>query len=128
MARQNVVITDGKTPLTFEPFTGQVGLTDPAQWLEKSYGSFIGYSKLSLLTARSKGSKGAFSTSVQLNVPKVVVKDGVAGVIHNAFFTGKFVMPDTMTKAERTAFAAYVANAITSAPVVASVISQEIQD
>lgn len=128
MARQNVVITDGTTPLTFEPFTGQVGLDTPASWLEKSHGSFIGYGKLSLLTGRTKGAKGAFSTTLQLNKPKVVVVDGVDTVQHNAFFQGKFVLPDTMSLAERTAFAAYVANAISNSVVTDSVVKQVIAD
>lgn len=128
MARSNVVITNGTKPLTFTPFQGQVGQTDPAQWLEKSYGTFIGYGKLSLLTSRTKGAKGALATSINLQMPKIVMASGVESVLHTAFFQGKFVIPDTMVEADRLAFSAYVADAIKSTVVTDSVVAQIIAD
>lgn len=126
MAISNVVITDGTTPLTFEPFTGQVGSQTPASWLEKSSGTFIGYKQLTLMLARSKGAKGALKSTVALKFPKLGTVDGMEVVIHNSLFNGSVTIPDTMTLSERTAFAAYIKAAIDAAVFKDAVIFQRV--
>lgn len=123
MSLTNLTLTDGTTPLTFEPFTGQVG-NSPAQWLEKSAGTFIGYKSLTLALLRSQGTKGALKTTIAIKFPSIAIVDGVETVKHNSLFNGSYTIPDTMSLSERTAFAKYVSNAIANAIVTAAVVSQ----
>lgn len=126
MAISNVVITDGTSPLTFEPFTGQVGTQTPASWLEKSSGTFIGYKQLTLMLARSKGAKGALKITVAVKFPKLSTVDGIESVVHNSLFNGSVTIPDTMTLSERTAFAAYLKAVIDTAVFKDAVVSQRV--
>lgn len=128
MTMSNVVITDGTSPLTFEPFVGQVGQSDPAQWLEKGHGSFAGYGKLSLLTARTKGAKGAFASSLKLELPKVALVNSVETVVHTALGTARVVVPDTMSLSERTAFAKYFGAAVAHTIMTDSIVNQRVAD
>lgn len=124
MAISNVVLTDGTTPLTFAPFSGQVGQQSPAQWLEKSGGTFIAYKQLNLLLARSKGAKGALKSTLSLKFPSVVTVDGTETLKHNALANVSVTIPDTMTLSERTAFTAYLKAAIDSAVFKDTIVSQ----
>jgi len=121
----NVVINDGAaTPVarTFEAYLGQNGALEPATWLEKTNPMFLGYKKITLLVTRSNGSAGATKVTGKIEDPRTVTSAlGVVTIQHRALFSFSFVLPDTMSSADRDDILAYAKNFFAHSSVTAAV-------
>jgi len=121
----NVVLADGQAApanKTFEPQRGQNGVTDPAEWWEKSSPTLNGYRRLTALVRRNAASK-----SVKV---KIAIYDPTLAVTAPSTASGiqpsptvaftcpvfiEFTLPDACTIQNRKDILAYAKNFLASA-------------
>lgn len=79
---------------------------------ERSAASSSGFMRLSVSLSPASGKRATNRINIDFDYPVVSVVNGVNTVAYVGRFKGYFVMPDTMTSAERADLAAFVANAL----------------
>lgn len=79
---------------------------------EKTSASSAGYKKLTIGCSMANGSRPTNRIDVSFDMPVVELVNGVSAVTRTGRFKGYFVIPDTMTSAERADLAAFVANSL----------------
>lgn len=84
---------------------------------ERSAASSAGFIRLSIGTSMASAKRATNRIDVSLAMPVVEIVNGVNTVTRIGRFVGYFVVPDTMTSAERADLAAYVANALDNAQI-----------
>jgi hypothetical protein len=71
-----------------------------------------GAKTLSVSLSSASSSRKTDHVNIKLQVPTEHVVDGITKVANVAIFTGKFVLPETLTAAQRADFKAYVDSVI----------------
>lgn len=88
---------------------------------EKSAGVSAGYTLLKLGFSSASSQRPTTRVDFALDFPILNTINGVSTVASVARFRGYWVIPDTLTDAQRADFEAFVKNGIASAPVNAAV-------
>lgn len=88
---------------------------------EKTAASSSGYLKLSLAVSMASGNRSTNRVDLGIDMPVTELVAGVNQVTRTGRFKGYFVIPDSMTAAERADLRAFAANALDNALVVSAV-------
>lgn len=85
---------------------------DLSSFTERTSGVSAGYTRLSIGYSPASGKRTTNRVDVKLDFPVLQTINGVNTVAYVGRFQGYFVIPDTMTAAERADLRAFVANAL----------------
>lgn len=88
---------------------------------ERSAASSSGYLTLTVLSANADGNRPTNRVDVNIDLPIIELVNGTNKVTRVGRFKSYFVLPDTMTAAERADLRAYAANAFDNALVMATI-------
>lgn len=84
---------------------------------ERSAASSSGYTRLSISYSPASRRRPTNRVDISLDLPVLNTANGVSTVAYVGRFKGYFVIPDSMTAAERADLAAFVANALDNAQI-----------
>jgi len=114
------ILNGAATPVakSFAPMRVAPDLT---VFAEKSVGVSAGYTQLKLGFSPASTQRPTNRVDFSLDLPILSTVNGVSTVASTARFKGYWVIPDTLTDAQRADFEAFVRNGIAAAPVVAAV-------
>lgn len=88
---------------------------------ERSPAVSAGFPRLTIRYSAANSKRATNRVDIDLDLPTLQVSDGINSVAYVGRFKGYFVIPDTMTAAERADLHAFVANALDAAAVKAVV-------
>lgn len=83
-----------------------------ATFTERTATASAGYMRLSVSLSPANGKRTTNRVNVDFDLPVLSTVNGISTVAYVGRFKGYFVIPDSMTAAERADLAAFVANAL----------------
>jgi hypothetical protein len=107
-----LTINDGAATPVAKSFAPERISPDASTFTERSSGISAGYTRLSISYSPASAKRATNRVDVSLDLPVLSTVNGVSTVAYVGRFKGYFVIPDTMTAAERANLAAFVANAM----------------
>lgn len=114
-----LTINDGANTPVAKTFAPVAVAPDLSIFAEKSASASAGFLKLQIGTSFANGSRNTNRIDVSFDMPITEVVEGISKVTRTGRFKGYFVIPDSMTTAERSNLRAFLANALDNAQVVA---------
>lgn len=111
-------INNGAATPVAKSFAPERVAPDLSVFAEKTADVSAGYLRLSVGLSPASGQRNTNRVDVSLDFPVLQTIEGVSTVAFVGRFKGYFVIPDTMTAAQRADFRAFVANALDNAQIV----------
>lgn len=105
-------ILDGQATPVAHSFAPERVAPDGSVFTERTAASSAGYLRLGIKYSAASSQRATNRVDVSFTYPVLQTVNGVSSVAYTGRFAGYFVIPDTMTQAERWNLAAYVANAL----------------
>lgn len=105
-------INDGQAAPVAKSFAPVRVAPDRSVFAEKTASVSAGFIQLGVGMSAASGSRSTNRVDISLKYPVLQTVNGVSTVAYTGLFKGYFVIPDTMTAAERANMAAFVANAL----------------
>jgi hypothetical protein len=110
-------INNGAASPVAKSFAPERVSPDLSTFTERSAASSAGFIRLSTIFSPASAKRSTNRISLKLDLPVLQTVGGVNSVAYVGRFEGTFIVPDTMTTAERADLAAFVANALDNAQV-----------
>lgn len=107
-----LTINNGAATPVAKSFAPERVAPDQSSFTERSSGVSAGFVRLTTRFSPASAKRSTNRVDVDLDLPVLNTVNGVSTVAYVGRFKGYFVIPDTMTAAERADLAAYVANAL----------------
>lgn len=108
----NLTINNGAATPVAKTFSPERVAPELSTFTERSAPASAGFARLSVSFSPANGKRSTNRVDLSLDLPILSTVNGVSTVAYVGRFKGYFVIPDTMTAAERADLAAYVANAL----------------
>lgn len=105
-------INNGAATPVAKSFAPERVAPDLATFTERSAAVSAGFPRLSVQYSPASSKRATNRIDLGLDLPVLQTVNGVSSVAYVGRFKGYFVIPDTMTAAERADLAAFVANAL----------------
>lgn len=105
-------INDGQATPVAKSFAPVRVAPDRSIFSEKTAPVSAGFLQLEVASSPANGSRNTNRVDISLKYPVLQTVNGIHTVAYTGLFKGYFVIPDTMTAAERANLAAFVANAL----------------
>lgn len=116
-----ITIKNGAATPVAKSFAPMRVAPDLSVFAEKSAGVSAGYTLLKLGFSQASSQRPTNRVDFALDYPVLNTVNGISTVASTARFKGYWVIPDTLTDAQRSDFEAFVRNGIATDPVVAAV-------
>lgn len=110
-----LVINDGAATPVARSFSPEKVAPGESIFAERSSGVSAGFLRLKVGLDPARANRPTNHVPIDLVMPTLNTVNGVSVVAYTARFQGKFILPDTMTAAERANIVALVANALDNA-------------
>ena len=107
-----LTINNGAATPVAKSFSPERVAPDASTFTERTSGISAGFTRLTIRHSPASSKRATNRVDVELDLPVLQTVNGVSTVAYVGRFKGYFVIPDTMTAAERADLAAYVANAL----------------
>lgn len=114
-----LTINDGSATPVARTFSPEKVSPGDSVFVERSSGVSAGFLRLGIGMDPASKNRPTNHVTIALDLPTLQTINGVSSVAYTARFTGKFILPDVMTAAERANARALVANALDQALVTA---------
>lgn len=114
-------INDGQATPVAKSFAPERVSPGDSIFTERSAAVSAGFYKLGIGFSAASSRRPTNRVDISLDLPVLATVNGVSTVAYVGRFKGYFVLPDTMTAAERADLHAFVANALDNASVKAVV-------
>lgn len=111
-----VVVYDGKATPVAQTFHPERVAPELSTFVERTSGVSAGYKRISIGFSPASTKRPTNRIDVSFDFPVLGTTNGVSTVAYVARFKGYFVIPDTMTAAERKDFFALGWNALNTSP------------
>jgi len=105
-------INNGAATPVAKSFAPERVAPESSVFTERSAAASAGFYKLSIGYSPASSKRATNRVDISLSLPVLQTINGVSTVAYVGRFTGTFVIPDTMTAAERADLHAFVANAL----------------
>lgn len=117
----NISINNGAATPVATTFSPERVSSDLTSFTERSAASSAGFLRLSVGYSAASAKRPTNRVDISFDYPVLQTVSGVTTVAYIGRFKGYFVIPDTMSAAERANLAAFVANAMDVASIRAVV-------
>lgn len=107
-----LTINNGAATPVAKTFSPERVAPELSTFTERSAPASAGFVRLGVAFSPASGKRSTNRVDISLDLPVLQTANGVSTVAYVGRFKGYFVLPDTMTAAERADLAAYVANAL----------------
>jgi len=107
-----LTINNGAATPVAKSFAPERVASDLSVFSERSAAVSAGFARLNVGFSSASASRPTNRVDLELALPTLQTINGVSSVAYTGRFKGYFVLPDTMTAAERADLHAYVANAL----------------
>jgi hypothetical protein len=105
-------INNGAATPVAKSFAPERVAPEQSVFTERTPAVSAGFTRLALAFSAASSKRSTNRVDIELDLPVLQTVNGVNSVAYVGRFKGYFVIPDTMTAAERADLAAYVANAL----------------
>lgn len=116
-----LTINDGAATPVAKTFSPERVAPELSSFTERTATSSAGFVRLGVNYSPASSKRNTNRVDLSLDLPVLQTVNGVSTVAYVGRFKGYFVIPDTMTAAERADLHAYVANALDNASIKAVV-------
>lgn len=113
-----LTINNGAATPVAKSFAPERVAPDNSVFTERSAAVSAGFTRLSVRYSPASSKRATNRVDVDLDLPVLSTVNGVSTVAYVGRFKGYFVIPDTMTAAERADLRAFVANALDNTAVM----------
>lgn len=105
-------INNGAATPVAKSFSPERVAPELSTFTERTATSSAGYARLSVSFSPASSKRATNRVDLALDLPVLSIVNGISTVAYVGRFKGYFVVPDTMTAAERADLVAYVANSL----------------
>nr|UUW21387.1 MAG: hypothetical protein [Sanya fiers-like virus 43] len=105
-------INNGAATPVAKTFSPERVSPDLSTFTERTAASSAGFIRLGIGYSPASSKRATNRIDISLDLPVLQTVNGISSVAYVGRFKGYFVIPDTMTAAERADLAAFVANAL----------------
>lgn len=116
-----LTINNGAATPVAKSFAPERVAPDNSVFTERSAAASAGFYKLSVRYSAASAKRATNRVDIDMDLPVLSTINGVSTVAYVGRFKGYFVIPDTMTAAERADLHAFVANGLNNTQVKAVV-------